>query len=194
MHDPLTGVFEIRRPWPSRDDWKTELAERIGERWSIGGAFWVVAGRGLYWPTMITIWHRDPSGYDDATCRHRRWRAHLHHWRIQIHPLQQIRRRLFTRCSWCGGRDRKGDPVNISHSWDREPGRWWRVDRGAFHRDCSSIERAHVACVCEHPVLANANHGRCARCLHYRVVDVTSEQLERMRELARIPHGERGSG
>lgn len=34
--------------------------------------------------------------------RHPRW--HIHHWRIQVHPLQQVWNWLFTRCSKCGGR------------------------------------------------------------------------------------------
>ncbi len=31
--------------------------------------------------------------------RHPRW--HVHHWRFQIHPLQRLKRRLFTRCAEC---------------------------------------------------------------------------------------------
>lgn len=41
MHDPRTVAFDIRRPWPSRDQWS-----KI-RRW--------------YWPNLITIWHRDPE-------------------------------------------------------------------------------------------------------------------------------------
>lgn len=191
MRDPMTVAFEIRRPWPRRDEWKAAVAAKQDVRWEIGGVFWVLAGRGLYWPSFITVWHRDPSGYDHTTCGHRRWTLHVHHWRIQVRPLQTLRRRLLTRCAWCQGRDRKGDPVNVSHSWDRESGHWWRGERGLFHRECSSIERAHASCVCEHPVLIDSNHGRCARCMHYRVCGISAEQLTRMRELARIPHGER---
>ena len=33
--------------------------------------------------------------------RHPRW--HVHHWHFQIHPLQKLKRRLFTRCRECGG-------------------------------------------------------------------------------------------
>jgi len=39
---------------------------------------------------------------------HRPWwkhpRFHVHHWKIQIHPLQQMRRFLFDRCEVCGQR------------------------------------------------------------------------------------------
>lgn len=34
--------------------------------------------------------------------RHARW--HIHHWSIQIHPLQQLKRALIDRCSICGKR------------------------------------------------------------------------------------------
>lgn len=141
MHDPLTVAFEIRRPWPSPDSYRTKQAARTGERWRVGGPFWVLAGRGLYWPALITVWHRDPSGYDDTTCRRTRWRLHVHHWRIQVPPLQQLRRRLLTRCARCGGRSVKGNPVNISHQWDGPRGRWWQGEPGLFHHGCSATQR-----------------------------------------------------
>lgn len=141
MHDPLTVAFEIRRPWPRANRYRTEQAARTGERWRVGGPFWVLAGRGLYWPALITVWHHDPSGYDDTTCRRTRWRLHVHHWRIQVPPLQQLRRRLLTRCARCGGRSVKGNPVNISHQWDGPRGRWWQGEPGLFHHGCSSTKR-----------------------------------------------------
>lgn len=191
MHDPLTVAFEIRRPWPKPDNWKTENSARTGVRWQFNGAFWVVAGHGLYWPCLITVWHRDPSGYDDTTCRGMRWQWHVHHWKIQIPPLQQLRRRLLTRCTWCGGRSAKGDAVNVSHQWDGPRGRWWQGEPGLFHRDCSAIKSAHATCVCEWPVLEHDTYGKCARCGRSRSFGTTDEHLPRLRELAAIPHGRR---
>lgn len=191
MHDPLTVAFEIRRPWPEIVDWRTEQAARTGTRWRIGSPFWVLAGRGLYWPSLITVWHRDPSGYDDTTCRGTRWRWHTHHWRFQVRPLQDLRRWLLTRCAWCGGRSVKGDPVNHSHSWDGPRGRWWQGEPGLFHADCSSIKRAHSACVCAVPVLDGGNYGRCAVCDRYRPFGFTADNLARARDLQTIPHGGR---
>lgn len=139
MHDPLTVAFEIRRPWPRRDAWKTQLAARTGTRWEHRGAFTVIAGRGLYWPCLITIWHRDPSGYDDLTCnalRGRAWRWHVHHWHLQIHSYQHLRRRLLTRCAVCGGRSVKGHPVNVGTQWDGPRGHWWQGEPGLTHSDC----------------------------------------------------------
>ncbi|MFL4947527.1 hypothetical protein ACJ6WE_09155 [Streptomyces sp. MMS24-I31] len=191
MHDPLTVAFEIRRPWPKTDAWKTEHAARFGIRWEIGGAFWVLAGRGLYFPGLITVWHRDPSGYDHTTCRGKRWQLHVHHWRIQISPLQELRRRLLTRCAWCKGRHRKGDPVNVSHSWDGPRARWWQGEKGLFHHDCSSVKSAHSTCVCTRPVLDHDIYGKCARCGLFRPFGFTDANLARARDLHSIPQGGR---
>lgn len=193
MHDPLTVAFEIRRPWPKPDKWKTEHSARTRSRWQFNGAFWVVAGHGLYWPCLITVWHRDPSGYDDTTCRGTRWQWHVHHWKIQVAPLQHLRRRLLTRCTWCGGHSRKGDAVNISHQWDGPRGRWWQGEKGLFHRDCSLIKTAHATCVCELPVLDHESYGTCARCTRHRSFGQSAKWLTRARELTAIPQGERAT-
>lgn len=191
MHDPMTVAFEIRRPWPKRDTWQTGQAARTGTRWEIGGAYWVLAGHALYFPCFITVWHRDPSGYDHTTCHTKRWRLHIHHWKIQISPLQQLRRRLLTRCAWCNGRSVKGDQVNHSHQWDRARGRWWQGERGLYHHDCSAIKTAHATCVCTRPVLDHDTYGRCARCGQSRSFGMTDANLTRARELSAIPHGHR---
>jgi len=167
-------------------------------------AFWRLAGRDYYWPPVIVVWHREPRGRDglsvcgrrvqrpDGTWRTSRgWRFHVHHWRLQFPPLQQLRRHLLTRCAWCGGRDRKGDPINVSHQWDRSRGHWWRGETGLFHSDCSSIHTAHRSCACEQPVLEHDDYGRCARCNRSRSFGTAPETLERMRELAAIPRGAR---
>jgi hypothetical protein len=190
MHDPLTVAFEIRRPWPRRDTHRTKQAARTGERWKAGSAFWVLAGQAVYWPCLVTVWHHDPSGYDHTTCRGQRWRWHIHHWRIQIVPLQALRRRLFTRCSWCKGRHTRKDQVNVSHQWDRAPGRWWQGEVGLYHRDCSLIQIAHRTCVCVEPMLLN-DYPRCLRCGSPRAFGMTAQALEQRRARARIPHGMR---
>lgn len=193
MHDPLVVAFEIRRPWPRHDAWKTKAAAKQGIRWKAGGAFWVVAGRGLYFPPLITVWHRDPSDYDSTTCptRGRAWRFHVHHWRLQVPALQALRRRLLTRCAWCGGRSVKGDRVNVSHSWHGSRGHWWQGEPGLYHRDCSTIRTAHATCVCEDPVLEHDGYGRCARCNRARGYGTKPETINRLRELSEIPRGAR---
>jgi hypothetical protein len=157
--------------------------------------FWRLAGRDFYWPPLITVWHNEPGGRDSGSvCKHFRriegpdgpthkvrgsWRWHVHHWRIQVPPLQALRRRLLTRCEWCGGRSRKHDVVNHSHQWDREPGRWWRGERGLFHSDCSTVQRAHSLCVCEEPILSNGDHGQCL-CGGFRAYKQTPSAADRL--------------
>lgn len=169
MHDPSVVAFTIPRPWPKRQ------ARPFGKtRWRFHGKFWNIAGRGIYWPSIITVWHVEPGGRDSGTvCKRRSWKRHVHHWRIQIHPLQHFRRWALTRCEWCGGRSRKGDMVNHSHQWDRARGHWWRGERGLFHGDCSSIESAHRTCVCSagpwgSGALGGYPYGRCANCGLFR--------------------------
>ncbi|MGI5247791.1 hypothetical protein [Dactylosporangium sp. CA-139066] len=206
MHDPDVVAFDIRRPWPKRS--RTYDAKPGQPRWKVGHAFWTVAGRGLYWPTLITVWHREPGGKDSGEiCKHyvrwrgddgkwqskilHGWRFHIHHWRIQVHPLQTLRRWALTRCSWCGGQSRKGDHVNISHQWDGPRGPWWRGEPGLFHRDCSSIERAHRTCLCADPLLTHGSYGRCAMCGKGSSFGRTELQIAQARVLAAVPAGQR---
>jgi hypothetical protein len=146
VHDPLTVAFEIRRPWPELSRSELTPWSRVGEgNWVVRRSpFWILAGRRLYWPSMITIWHRDPSGYDNDVClaghRSRTWRFHVHHWRIQVVPLQKARRRLLTRCSDCGGRSTKAHPVNLG-GWGRERGPWWRGETGLKHMNCTTTSK-----------------------------------------------------
>lgn len=177
MHDPLVVAFEIKRPWPRSYSAKTIDGREVPAH--------------RYWPSLITVWHREPGGHDSGDICKRRRRCHVHHWKIQIHSLQALRRRLLTRCAWCGGRSRKGDQVNVSHSWDGPRGHWWQGEPGLYHGDCSAISAAHATCVCEDPVLEYDGYGRCARCNAYRAWGASEEQLTRARELQKIPHGQR---
>lgn len=158
MHDPDVVAFEIPRPWPKG-------SKLNGRR---------------YWPAMVTIWHREPRGHDSGEiCKHYRrwqepdgawkseilhgWRWHVHHWHIQVIPLQAFRRTLLTRCAWCHGRSTKTNPANISHQWHAARGRWWRGEPGLYHHDCNSVASARYTCSCEHPVTTSP-YERCARC------------------------------
>lgn len=90
----------------------------------------------------LDIWHVDPTGdHGDPCATGPRWRWHVHHWRIVSPPLRALRRRLLTRCAWCGGRHRRNDPVNHAHM-GTPPGRWWRGAPGRYHGDCLTIQKA----------------------------------------------------
>jgi hypothetical protein len=209
MHDPLVVAFDIRRPWPRRSPFYDAGNSRDGKRWRIRWSpFWTLAGRGWYFPAIVTIWHREPGGRDsgevckhhtskqlpDGTWKHaprRRWRLHIHHWRIQVAPLQALRRWALTRCAWCGGRSRRGDLVNVSHQWDHEKSPWWRGEAGLFHVDCSNVEHAHQLCYCADPLFRHGDYGRCLSCGGFRAWRKAPTDAHRMlRTLAkgqRIP-------
>lgn len=207
MHDPLVVAHTIRKPWPkiSKRRHHNDGRLRIRSSWrkwydirpSSFSAFWYIGPFELYWSSLVTIWHKEPKGHDAfSVCKHSgRWKWHIHHWKIQVPPLQALRRRLLTRCEWCGGKSRKGDYVNISHSWDRAPGHWWRGERGLFHQDCSSIHSAHHICTCAVPVLDHRGYGHCAVCNLFRAWrspdDAPNPRDETTEILKTIPTGQR---
>lgn len=235
MHDPMVVAFAIVRPWPQRTSFSATGSRGDGVRWRMRlnhqhtsyclehdpahrdgpfpwwrpgsySRFWRVAGRDVYWPALVTIWHVEPHNRDSGdVCPHYRrwqdedgkwqsrslhaWKWHVWHWRIQVHALQALRRSLLTRCAWCGGRSRSGDPVNISHSWDGPKSRWWHGERGLFHHDCSSVEHAQRMCLCAIPVLARGDYGKCEGCAKFRGYGSVPDEADRL--LTSLPAGSR---
>lgn len=161
MHDPKVVAFDVPRPWPRvrRRTWhknppRWEFRFKHVPKWQFWRGwkgFWIVAGWEWYWPAIVTVWHEEPGGRDALTvCQRRvqradgswtlkgRWQWHVHHWRIQIAPVQKLHRLLFERCEECGRRYPWGyGPV--AHQWDQPRGPWWRVTRRAYHHECSSL-------------------------------------------------------
>lgn len=74
--------------------------------------------------------------------KHPRW--HFWHWKIQVHPWQNARRWLLTRCCKCGGRFRYAESP-VSNSWNRKPLRWFRGEEGLHHMDCSRPGQSNAA-------------------------------------------------
>jgi hypothetical protein len=170
----------------------------------------VLFGRRVWFPPLITVWHVEPDGHDSGeVCKHYRryrdrdgtwqtrvlhgWRWHVHHWRIQVHPLQKLRRRLLTRCAWCAGRHRRRDAVNHALTWDGPRGRWWQGEPGLYHSDCASIKQARGRCLCDDPLFDMDGWGNCARCGKFRGHGIKPEHLDVQRKLAAIPDGQRES-
>lgn len=71
--------------------------------------------------------------------KHPRW--HVQHWRFQVHLWQTFRRWALTRCEGCGKRFSWGY-CPTSHSWDSQPPRWFRGERGLYHSECSGMTMA----------------------------------------------------
>jgi hypothetical protein len=65
--------------------------------------------------------------------RHPRW--HIHHWKLQIHPLQDFKRWAFSRCCKCGKRFKFGESP-ISDNWDSTGPLWFRSETGIYHGNC----------------------------------------------------------
>lgn len=200
--NPRWGILARRRTDPEN------VGERVYPWWRPRGYQLHLGGHRYRSLTLATIWHREPGGRDSGEiCKHysrdqqpdgtwtttvlHGWRWHVHHWRIQVGALQALRRRLLTRCAWCAGRSREGDPVNNSPSWDGERGPWWRGERDLFHASCMSVSSAHQSCTCPAPVLDHDTWGTCARCNLRRSHGRTDAQTIRLRELKQCGTGER---
>jgi len=63
---------------------------------------------------------------------HPRW--HVHHWRIQVHPVQKFRRWAFSRCVGCGRRYSWGY-APVSGQWGGSGPRWFRSESN-YHQEC----------------------------------------------------------
>jgi hypothetical protein len=68
---------------------------------------------------------------------HPRW--HFWHWKIQIHPLQLLKRWVFSRCCHCSGRFGFGESP-IAYSWHGTGPRWFRGETKIAHQSCDRIE------------------------------------------------------
>lgn len=201
MHDPLFVAFELRRPWPSRyrmpktsgqPRWKWDRRHR--SFWS-RSCFMTLAGRDFYFPSLLTVWHREPgdrdSGEDCGYPHGLQLLRHLDHLQLQIHPWQRFRRWAFTRCAWCGGPSRKADTINLRPAGQGE--------RGLVHHDCSSVWDAYRTCVCPDPswssrVLSGFPWSYCGQCglSRFHEDDPEREHIyRRTREL--VGRGERPS-
>lgn len=65
--------------------------------------------------------------------KHPRW--HVWHWKIQIHPLQSLKRWLFSRCAGCGKRFSWGySPV--TYQWHGKGPSWFTSETGVYHEKC----------------------------------------------------------
>lgn len=66
--------------------------------------------------------------------RHPKW--HIHHWSIQIHPLDKLKAWLFNHCCVCG----KGfgwNESSVTNSWNAQKPRWfWKGKPGIYHYEC----------------------------------------------------------
>lgn len=139
-------VFERRRRTNPEN-----LGEPVYRWWRPAGWKLRLAGRAYGLREAATIWHIEPRGADALTvCRSwvpgpdgrtrptTGWKWHVHHWRVTVRYEQRLRRFLWERCQRCGRRFPWGY-APVSHSWDAPKSRWFRVERRAFHHECSVL-------------------------------------------------------
>lgn len=169
MHDPMCVAFEVKVPIPKRarwrdaregqkrwtlERWRRTNPENLGEPvypwYQPKGWKLRIAGRAYEMRGVVTVWHNEPGGSDSGeVCKHwrtrkgervpdKRWKLHVHHWTLQVHLLRAIRRFLFERCIECGHRFPWGY-APVSHSWDGPKVHWFRVQKVAYHHQCSSL-------------------------------------------------------
>lgn len=137
MHDPLVVAYEIRTPIPEVRVRRPAPGKPQGPRWS---AFWYIGEHELYFPPVVTIWHREPGDADafEVCPRNGNWKHHVAHWQVQLHPVQKWRRRIMTRCAECRGKSTKKNPVNCSLQWDSPEVPWWYPEQELYHHACSA--------------------------------------------------------
>lgn len=74
----------------------------------------------------------------DARPWYRQVRWHFWHWRIQIHPIQALKRWLWTRCATCGKGFRWGES-GFTNQWDSDGPGWFRGERDLHHGACRGV-------------------------------------------------------
>lgn len=68
--------------------------------------------------------------------KHPRW--HIHHWKIQVHSLQNFKRWAFSRCCKCGGRFKWGASACTS-DWNGTGPQWFSGEKNIYHDDCIGV-------------------------------------------------------
>jgi hypothetical protein len=69
--------------------------------------------------------------------KHPRW--HIHHWKITIHPIQALKRALFSRCEVCGKKFKYGDSNVVSSSWYSTGPQWFKSETNLRHMACQTL-------------------------------------------------------
>lgn len=67
--------------------------------------------------------------------KHPRW--HVHHWRLQLFFVQNLKRRLFTRCHVCGKGFAWGQ-TGVTNQWHSDGPRWFKSENLA-HMRCAGV-------------------------------------------------------
>lgn len=66
--------------------------------------------------------------------KHPRW--HIHHWKLQVHPLESLKRWMFTKCCKCGRRFCYGE-TGCTSNWESKGPRWFVGEKNLMCSTCS---------------------------------------------------------
>jgi len=172
MHDPMTVAFEIRRPWPERRIWANKKwywpnwitiwhvdPETDGSDDSCDWFGARLTKQNGWWPGIVDelkmlspeaqeavkfVWWQWRDKLGRPWWRHPKW--HVHHWIIQIHPLQQAKRWLFSRCTVCGKRFswHESSGCVVSCDWGGSGPAFFKNAENIMHFACASGARPAV--------------------------------------------------
>lgn len=76
---------------------------------------------------MIYLIYRSWKRFHRKWYQHPKW--HIHHWSIQFHPFQQLKRRWWDKCYMCG---KRGTKTSFMSDWNRTK-RW--------HQECDTSSK-----------------------------------------------------
>lgn len=148
-HEHLKGKWYYRQPWqygnrPSASEMEAIMNLATNP---VDNLQWAFKADAIYPPGERNGEHDDFNRFFFSVLRcyrrhHRPWyrhpKWHVHHWRLQIHPWQTLRRWLFTRCCRCGERFAYGESPCTS-SWDSERPGWFKGEKNVYHANCGDI-------------------------------------------------------
>lgn len=125
--------------WPG---WRRELDAKECALWEAINDLEHKLGNPPYYPALYP--ERELEALDAAIHawqRRSRWRLHprwhLWHWEITIHPLNRLKRWLWTRCAGCGKRFAYGESP-VTGAWNGPGPRWFRGEPHLYHDACYS--------------------------------------------------------
>ena len=187
MHSPLTVAFRIPRPWPEKSStlgwyWPAMITiwhrdpEKGGDDDSCDYLGFDLTKKNGWWPGHLDefkelsedaqsavrfVWWK---WKDKLTARH--WwqhpKFHLHHWEVQIHVLQALKRYLFSRCSRCGGRFswKEATRGQVIGTWHGNGPAWFKNAEKIWHFKCDPTSKPNVPLEADMPATAREMAGR----------------------------------
>lgn len=145
MYDPISSIYTVYSVM-ARSVFKTEIKPRHlpsilllstntfdgfrsyfvkGEKYRLGDVERLFICVSRSFARLERPWYKHP-------------RYHFWHYRLTIHPLQKLKRFLFTKCTVCNKGFKYGDSNVCTDQWDSEGPRWFKSEN-VYHGKCKGI-------------------------------------------------------